>query len=283
MADGANKDYKFGQKNNWRRAMWNEVLSRTSGRERVEPILYLAGPQDMDREIALSKGVHADSMIAIDRSRQNVDAIRELGASAINADAIDALMSWPSSRPVSAVLMDFCCGLDRHMASDLYVAMTRVPFRNAVWMVNFMRGRDSTSNTLRDALREMFPSPGAVTANGVKHDASKHRGAQFLMLRWLECFLSGERSLDRLRRVFAVGFERQKPWFWSYRSGNLVFDSAVFWPLSKGTDPLAYFQGQMGGTKAQFERIDRAFSDPKVARKIAATLAVRTMRMGAIQ
>jgi hypothetical protein len=57
MGTGATRDYDVGPKNHWRRTIWNEILRRTAGQEKEKLILFLAGPQDLDRNVALQKGV----------------------------------------------------------------------------------------------------------------------------------------------------------------------------------------------------------------------------------
>lgn len=280
MADGACKDYKFGQKNNWRRAMWNQVLLRTKGKEKTLPILYLAGPQDIDREVACQKGVPSGQMIAIDRSFDNVSRIREGGESAIHADAIEVLLSWPSDRPVAAVLLDFCCGLSRALVLKLNRAVNRPPFAGAVIMVNFMRGRDADSNGIRSAMSEI--GNPCLTVNGVRHDSAKHRALQFLLSWWIHLFARsgravGEDAEDVFNEFVQAGLRVQVPWLWSYQSGNLVFDSAVFFPIAKRIDWQSMMESQ-GLSESKFRKMQRELSTPSVSRKIAATLAVRTMR-----
>jgi hypothetical protein len=80
MGTGATHDYDVGPKNNWRRTIWNEILRRTDGQEKEKLILYLAGPQDLDRKVALQKGVPDQNLVAIDVVMDNVTRVREEGA-----------------------------------------------------------------------------------------------------------------------------------------------------------------------------------------------------------
>jgi hypothetical protein len=66
MVTGATRDYDVGRKNHWRRTIWNEILRRTAGQEKQNVVLYLAGPQDLDRTVALQKGVPDQNLVAID-------------------------------------------------------------------------------------------------------------------------------------------------------------------------------------------------------------------------
>lgn len=149
MSAGDSQDYKFGTKNHWRRTMWNAVVQKMAENRRGCPVLYLAGPDDLDREVAISKGIANQNLIAIDRSDVNVSSVRKSKCPAINADVFQVLANWPESRFVSAVVLDLCCGLDRDDLGDTMNAFCRVPFQNSVIAVNLMRGRDGASNNMR--------------------------------------------------------------------------------------------------------------------------------------
>lgn len=186
---GETRNYKSGQKNNWRRTIWNEVLSRTNGREKTELILYLAGPQDLDRQIAVEKGVPTQNMVAIDFSSENVDRIRQQKVPALSADIHEVLKSWPASRPVCAVLLDFCSGLTTE-GLDVYDVFEREPLRKAVVMVNFMRGRDAFTNAIRASLTDVEEYPMApchmVGGEETFSLSDKHRALQFMVLHAIE-------------------------------------------------------------------------------------------------
>jgi hypothetical protein len=77
MGTGATRDYDVGPKNHWRRTIWNEILRRTAGQEKEKLILYLAGPQDLDRKVALQKGVPDQNLVAIDVVMENVLRVRQ--------------------------------------------------------------------------------------------------------------------------------------------------------------------------------------------------------------
>ncbi len=84
---GSSRNYKTGIKNNWRRSHWNEILRRTNGAEKRLPVIYFPGPQDLDRIVAVSKGVPTHNLIAIDLSGKNVSRVRAFDGIAIEADA----------------------------------------------------------------------------------------------------------------------------------------------------------------------------------------------------
>lgn len=328
MAAGARKNYKFGQKNNWRRTVWNEVLRRTNGREKDEPILYLAGPQDLDRAIALEKGVPSQNMIAIDLSAENVAAVREKKVPAVAADIHDVLRSWPKNRPVCAVILDYCSGLTPANI-DVYDMFEREPLRNAVVLVNFQRGRDSFTNAIRQALTECeteesfargehsWPMPPCHMVGGAETFvlSEKHRALQFVALHAIETWQAITKSCvvgfskERWRRALrAVGadydvdgaiaagyseeeqhefltmswfiwanriFKALRPTFFSYKSGALTFDSAVFQHLARGINVAPSQVREM----FEADVVGRFTSDQQTARQISAVLAVRTSRL----
>lgn len=197
MSNGANLDYKFGSKNNWRRTIWNALLRRTKGRERKYPILYLAGRMDLDRAVAESKGVPRENLIAVEKDRDAYLDLRRRGVPVIHGDLIDVLWSWSQNEPVAAVVADYCSGIVWRNAG-LYDCFERAPLRGAEVVVNLLRGRDPYSNAIRGVLKAWgvtkiwktsphrgrgLPSDGQVQLHA---DAEKHRGAQFVAWHALE-------------------------------------------------------------------------------------------------
>lgn len=71
-----------------------------------------------------------------------------------------------------------------------------------------------------------------------------------------------------------------KPRFFSYRSGQLVFDSAVFQSHARGLDRApAHLQEVKKKAEAAIAENIAKMRSPELARAIAATLAVRTRRL----
>lgn len=313
MAKGSNRNYKVGPKNNWRRTIWNEVLARTAGREQTELVLYLAGPQDLDREIAEEKGVPRQNLVAIDKSLANVTMVRSgKGAPAIQADIYEVLSSWPNDRRVCAVLLDFCCGLELK-AIGVYDTLERPALRSAVVMVNFMRGRDPLTNAIRARLTDPDSYPMSpvhmIGGESTFYLSEKHRALQFLSLHAIELWQALERqhglaalgavgiSLDSARAV-ELGFSADEqselmrsawmvfanrifvalsPRFFSYKSGSLTFDSAVFVSHASGFDDPR--MPQSIASTYDLVVASKHQSDIGTARKISAMLAVRTRRL----
>lgn len=302
MSAGSHRDYKNGIKNHWRRTVWNEVLGRTRGREKKELILYLAGPQDLDREVAISKGVPGQNLIAIDHASGNVARVRTRRGLAISADVFDVLHTWPDDRPVCAVMLDLCCGLSRDALSS-YDILERKPLRRAVVCINLMRGRDAETNWLR---QQMSAHGFSGSIDGAE-DITKHRAAQMLISHAWElvtlqyrvmsgdaptehaCYLELEDKLsDDTWGLLRTAVYRQlarfmRPRFFSYRSGVLRFDSAVFESHMRHLGDIAdwalpFAPSWIRDHDANLREWRESLRVPTVARKISATMAVRTMR-----
>jgi hypothetical protein len=297
-SSGATKDYGFSQKNNWRRTQWNQILVRTRGLEKTQPILYLAGPDDNDRHVATSKGVPSQNLIAIDRDRANVERVKSGSNPALHSDIESVIKSWPSHRKVCAVMLDFCSGLENRYFLDLREPLARTPFAGAAISINFQRGRDKSSEDARQRLQsrrfmDLFSKvPQHVRFISVWSQDEKNRAAMFMMSLILDLvdgvlFTLGAakpRDVDPgvRARLFMNIVSVLKPTFHSYQSVTetpqsrrvVVFDSVVF----------SQIQLQDGsGIQTEIEdQIDYG-RDPLLARRISATLAVRTARMrGAI-
>lgn len=260
-SDGAIRPYRFGAKNNWRRWMWNEVVKRTNGAEQRLPTLYLAGPEDNDRFVAVDKGFPRDNLIAVDRDRSNYIAVRRAGGPALREDIYDVLEAWPHKRLVASVVMDFCGGFTEDVMR-LNAAFARNPFISSVKALNFQRGRDGWSNELRQLLLDAGIVDLLLQSTFPFHNESisrsnKNRAVHFtvwqahldwhILLRyegtWMMAIdallgrnvsLELSRSLgdDAPRGAYHLAIQwivlGLSPAFHSYKSGGLVFDSVVY-------------------------------------------------------
>jgi hypothetical protein len=266
---GAERSYKNGPKNHWRRTVWNEVLRRTAGREKTQPILYLAGPEDLDRAVAVSKGVPRQNLIAVDRHMPNVKGIQGAGAPAVCESIESVLWSWPDGRPVAAVMLDFCGGLHVKHFADVMQALQRSPYRHSVIMLNLLRGRDPSTAKHRE---QAVGAQHILEALGMMpHGEPKHRGRQFIaallmMLSGTVFLPTGVKFEGDVLDQAGQTLQALNPFFGAYRSGPQVFDSVIFngpWRLSD----------------ALIDReTEELWCDKHTRRRIAAMLAVRTMR-----
>lgn len=261
-------NYDYGNKRQWRRWLWNRIAERTENR-REGLVLFLAGENAHDIEVAVSKGFHARNMIAVERAPDVCARLRSSGVLTIAGDLVETVRAWGHDRQISAVVGDFCCGLHSKIMSDLGGALLTNPaFWDATIAVNFLRGRDATMNDVRQNLQELAPSL-----------FDKHRGSLFCKLMLLNCCPAPE-DVDHNADIVWAGIsaveDAARPSFTSYKStaGNQVFDTAVFKnPMSVGRSLLG--NQVMDALGSQMK--DRGFRTGQ-RRKIAAVLAHHARR-----
>lgn len=275
--DGASRDYDFREKNRWRVRLWDEVLRRVGKRKTSELVLYLAGPEDLDREVAIRKGVPSLNLIAIDRKKATVQSIREQGNPAICGDVIDVLTTWPKASPVCAIVLDFCQGFQKlddlkHLA-DLMIVHPAL--KRAVLAVNMQRGRDAETNDMRASI-SLFLS------RQIPDIDPKHRGMIFALWYVLLAISKCQVLLDGFKlgtswtqeqtvAAWQTLFQMFNPKVFTYRSGGLCLDSVVITSVGELFD---WDPEQTDLIEPLYERGVRS-----VALSTAATLAVRTKRL----
>lgn len=104
--------YKFGDKNNWRRWVWNRICERLTKPRRDAVVVYLPGKEDLDRKVAVERGFSPYNLIAVDRSPSVVSIMKAKGALCIEGNLIDVLQCFKNTNVrVDVVLADLCCGL----------------------------------------------------------------------------------------------------------------------------------------------------------------------------
>jgi hypothetical protein len=259
-------NYKYGNKNNWRRWYWNKIRERVNN-PRDAIVLYLAGEADLDRDVALAKGFKNKNLIAVENRRSVLAALRAKCVLTIDSDLCDVITDWPLDKPVQVVVGDFCGGLTLSRLKKLKHCWLRPQFHDAVFCFNFLRGRDSTSNEIRKVYSEGARKMGL--------GCQKHRAEAFMafLARGIAYLCEKAAPIDKhytwdeLTNFSLYCLDKSKPEFRSYRStaGNQIFDSVVF--------------------KSPFKEIPIMSSVSDVAkgstvrRRIAATMAHRTMRL----
>lgn len=303
MERGESKDYDFDVKNEWRRMIWNKVLRRTRGREKSECILYLPGSEDLDRAIAIRRGVPQDNLIAVDWERSNVNDVRRSGGAAIHGDVFDMLKAWPVRHRACALVLDFCQGFQRleDLARLMAIQMSNGALSDAIMAINMQRGRDAESETFRAQLGSLIEKhrtlpddcgmlPGDLLVSRYRQLIStidaKHRG--FLFAAWYTMNMvkgleNAAKIDDITRRLFdlfewnsglvwmSLLLDDVKPRFHTYRStGGMYFDSVVMNPASSFLDGRSDHSAFIGK------------APKRVAMSTAATFAVRTRRQKAL-
>jgi hypothetical protein len=289
---GANKDYRNGRKNNWRRWTWNNVRERLHPTVRDSPILYLPGPEDLDRAVALSKGIHPDNLIAVDTCLRNVKRVRAGGGLAIHADIHDVIRAWPDHVLVAAVLLDYCHGLEDHLITAMEW-MQRPPYMFAPVAVNLRRGQDRSSRAVRIDLRNFVRHYQLeLISNGRYLDVTKNRAALYGLIFAMQVMLftygeDGIKAFHPIRtaeaRTFAKRFsdiiQSLNAVSFTYRSASTnYYDSLIY-------DNTQYRRSIPGTLDVEemtrrYQSVNQFRDPPKqeIVRKIAATLAHRTRR-----
>lgn len=264
-ANGANFNYKFGSKNNWRRTVWNRIVERLAVPVRDAVALYFAGPQDRDREIAIQKGFRPHNLIAIDRDCEVTKRIRAAGNLCIDADAVQIVKNWTGLK-VDAIHADYCSGLTGGPIELIDALTYNGLFCRAVVSVNLMRGRESHKP-------ESF--------NGGLYDLygrGNHRGEALFnisttLFEWdcedMKCEEWKAEMLPNLREYLNT----RRPAFSEYKStSGQVFDSGVWEPVSFAA--LAVYVSRKNFTK-QIEILGRSL-EWALAKAPAATRSTLT-------
>ena len=238
--------FRIGTKNNWRRWVWNRVRERFT---RVDDalVLYLAGHEDLDREVAVSKGFRNENLIAVDDNPKVVKAIRAKGFLAIQHDLAELVFMWPEDWPLTFVLADFCSGfIDSSWVFAEACVSSKALVRGSVVAVNFQRGREPELLEQFGEHRHLLPT-----------DLEKNRAYYWAMALAGHYAVAYNRS-DPNPYLAKMNFQPR-----SYRSHRVVMDSAVI------TVP--------DSCARNWANIPRDWLDAK--RKISACRAVRTWRL----
>ena len=172
--------YKFGRKNQWRRAVWKDLASRISDKKNAV-VLYLAAKEDLDRRVAINNGFRSNNLIAVDTSQAVVDGLRKQGKLAIKGKLSEVVAEWPRSKRLDVVFADYCAGMTTEVYDLMYqlILLEAISSGGAV-MVNMQRGREN--GAARDANNEYFK---AATGEEVLHRGMwLYSLVAFLMCHW---------------------------------------------------------------------------------------------------
>lgn len=255
-------NYKFGNKNNWRRWLWNRIAERTPGRANAT-VLYLAGPEDLDSKEAQRRGFDNRNLIAVENDGASVKRLRASKRNTIQENICDVILAWPTSKPIDVLLLDFCCGLEAKIFDKLQYALLSPALRHSTIAVNMLRGRDPSSSEMR----------------AMVHDR-KHRGEIFALhqVGATVSVLGVNNSEVEQVKMYQVLLENLNDAATSYKSKSQVFDSIIY------RNPLRGFSSGNFGDLERFcskffIRLQGAKAANETKRKISAALAHRTMRM----
>lgn len=245
-----NTNYAFAQKDHWRRYVWNQLRDRVKVHPRDAVVIYLAGAQNLDREVAIKKGFHANNLIAVDSDKEVVTALRGSGQLAIHGDIHSVLFNWPSHTPASAVILDYCGGVSSPRVGGIVSFLLRRQSAGCIVAVNALRGRDDIAWVR------------SIAAKGA--EKFRHRGEIFhgMTIRSLVEYAASQGLPEKdWDKWFYGSAAVSSPVLHSYKSGTQVFDSCVF----KNPLPEEYLAAEEPDS-------------PALSRQISAVLAHRTRR-----
>lgn len=222
MAQGL-ENYKFGSKNNWRRQVWNEARRRLKEMGTAPSsarVLYLPGPQNIDADIAISKGFRPFNLYAVEIDSERAIELRKKRVNVINADIVDVLGAWNGRDGLDFVFADFCGGYNivAHRLAIVLLGAEGLSHK-CVIAVNLQRGRDKFITG--EALNQIFG------------DLDKHRGKRFYRMmgimfikKWI---VSGADAIQAIRIWNKITKEIINPVQLTYKSiSGIYFDSIIF-------------------------------------------------------
>ena len=263
-------DYSYGQKKVWRRWCWNRVCERVGPHRKDKTVLYLAGPDDSDRNEALRRGFKNSNIIAIDLSSENILRVRQGGGLGVCEDLYNILLVWPHDSPIDVLIADFCQGLS-DCAGQLIHALFNCPaiHNKTILWVNMLRGRDPKSNEDRAKWSKTLSSQ-SLSKN------PKHRGELWFWIMYGELIqrLSGQYGKEFVKRWHENNLNpmlnHSQPLFTSYRSmSNQFFDTIIY------RNPI--FLDASSGDRNQYKNYPELCT---AKHKVAALRALRTMAGG---
>lgn len=235
--------YANGTKQTWRGWQWNRICDRIPKHKRRDAVVaYLCGPDDFDRACAIKRGFVNQNIVAVDVSEENVTRIRRAGGVGIVGNLADILVTWQGHTPLAAIVADFCGGMNKS-AIDFTISLLKCPgvHVGTVVAANFLRGRDCHSNEFRSQFANVdWTGVKELVASLFSGDASladfgKHRAFLWSAAAWIDFAAAVSEvagSPGDARGLELALHMRSQPRYYSYMSGNNVFDSVVLsWPL----------------------------------------------------
>jgi len=271
-------NYRFGNKAQWRRTVWNEIARRVPDRKNAV-VLYLAGPENYDKAEAVRRGFDSRNLIAVERNISIATKLRKEGQLCVVGDFGEVLLNWPVQLPISVAFADVQHNCEWEKVQPYYLAYffgTNV--KGSVLVVNLLRGREQ--NTLDNMLNrdkvdqkvyDVMVRAGVIVPSKYlagPEDIGKHRG---MLFSGLVISNAGEDTaiaegkpdlIQKYQDSLAIEILKWKPKYLSYKSSSgQTFDTAIYGP--------SMYNGK--GFVCPL--------DSRLQRQIAAVLAHRTMRM----
>lgn len=270
--------YSSLPKTYWRNYVWN-ALHRRVGHRPSSTIIYLVGPEDLDRATAMAKGFRNENLIAVDLNQDYVYNVRKNGGLAVQGNICSVLAHWPSNWPLNGIVLDFKGGLNNSVNEVLISLFTcqAIQYGRTQVCINLQRGRDPESNPIRQGIDKIISKYEA--RKGLLPDGAwdilidkLHRGKHF----FVHLLSNMWRSLDDGHPAKVVGYlqlalAQCRPQFYSYRQTPTqpYMDSVIF------TFPHAKVEDRASCYKIWKEM----FPKDNMRAKLAALRALRTIKV----
>lgn len=272
MAIHGLEKYDNPKKTHWRYWLWKRIKAKLDKPANKATALYLVGPEDHDRDVAIKNGFRAENLIAVDVDSHHVANVRSNGQLAVQLPLQDVLYGW-NDEPVDVVVADLCCGLTE-LSEDinLKIVIGSPAIRiGTVIAINHLRGRES------GIAKEWFDNE-TRRMRSVPETSRKHRGMRWgiryvgdvvALNLWIEHREVPLRDIaKRFPSKFVKEVERLLDWSGgitgSYRSGCQVFDTLVMKCVAENDAPVEWDDG------------DTVKSRDEIIGKLRALKAVRT-------
>lgn len=249
-------------KDSWRNWQWNQLRERVTVHPRDAIVLYLAEPDNADYSAAIKRGFSSNNLIAVTIDPKICEMLRASGQLCIYGDIFQVIRAWPIDLPISAVVFDFYCALEKKVSEGLLPICFHASMQRAVVSLNCLRGREHTNKNVRllfDSIEKRIPDNPWL----------KHRGFQFWAIfvtnyyRWVRPgidFATFEEALTTITQPKYNHYPSEK--------GNQKFDSIIL------SSPARNVEVAGGFWKREFAKIE-------MVRQVAAVLAHRTRRAAA--
>lgn len=144
---GADFDYKFGQKNNWRRWTWNQIADRLTSLSKTprEAIgIYLPSRQNLDESIATSKRFNPHNLIAVEEELEVVIELRRRGVLTVHGSLFDVIRDWPWDRlPLQFIHADLCSCITDEVCEMFTTCVYGLGRDGGALLFNLQRGRET--------------------------------------------------------------------------------------------------------------------------------------------
>lgn len=279
------ESYKSLPKFHWRNWVYNRMIERlhhTTHKNRAT-CLYLLGPDDLDRHVGINKGLSPYNMIGVDLEQSYVVTCRKNDGLAIHGDFIDTIALWPENWPLDFIVADFKSGLTDKVLTDFLVACTfsrGVSLHKTQICVNLQRGRDASSNDLRDQVKNTILTQIPDPTEQELTDDIKHRGKLFFyaVLQLVKAMALSATTIDKLCNIWPAILKRSAPIFNSYRQTNKMpwMDTVIFnMPILMPQE----FKSDSPWLDAEHELFSRSRTEFKaLQQQITAVKAIRTMK-----